>query len=368
MDQIVVGLVPSPGLPEKIPFKIIDELSTNIKKGTNWELNLKFEIKTDPIIGSSEQINKAMNIANRVKKENNWDYIICLTDLPRFSKKKAIVSDVNINQRVAIIFLPTLGAINIQTKTRYVITDVLNYLLLNNTQYKIKQPKRTRMQLNLFSKIKMINPEEETNINRRFIMNSSVIGAVHTIIGMTYLNQPWKAITSFTKILSLSFATGTYISIFPTPWQLSAHFSLLRFTMLALISIIGMVFWLIYTHNLWEPKSSKNKRKYRFIYNITTFITLLVITIANYLILYTLLTLMVSFFIPETLFTTWGQASPEHSVINYMRLSWFITSLGIIVGAFGSSTQREKEIRKVTYSYRQLNRYNRDKSQKRNKI
>lgn len=190
MNQIVVGLVPSPGLPEKITYKIIDGLATHIKKRTNWEINLRFEVKTDPITDASEQINKAMNIANHIKEENNWDYIICLTDLPRFSKNKTIISDMNIHQRAALVFLPSLGAFNIKVKTHHIIIDVLNYLISSTAQYKIKHLKTTRIQSNLFSKIKKVNPEEKTNVNQRFIMNSRIIGAVYTIIGMTYLNQP----------------------------------------------------------------------------------------------------------------------------------------------------------------------------------
>ncbi|WP_432750170.1 hypothetical protein WKW43_14240 (plasmid) [Staphylococcus pseudoxylosus] len=105
MNQIVVGLVPFLYLPEKITYKIIDGLATHIKKGTNWEINLKFEIK-HPITDTSEQINKAMNIANHIKEKNDWDYIICLTDLPRFSNKKTIISDMNIYQKTALIFPP----------------------------------------------------------------------------------------------------------------------------------------------------------------------------------------------------------------------------------------------------------------------
>ncbi|XVK97094.1 hypothetical protein AABC03_13955 (plasmid) [Staphylococcus nepalensis] len=138
MNQIVVGLVPSPGLPEKITYKIIDGLATHIKKGINREINLKFEIKTDPIIDSSEEINKAMNIANHIKENNDWDYIICLTDLPRFSNKKTIISDMNIYQKTALIFLPSLGAFNIKVKTHHIIIDVLNYLISNTLQHKIK--------------------------------------------------------------------------------------------------------------------------------------------------------------------------------------------------------------------------------------
>ncbi|MBO1213566.1 hypothetical protein J3T78_06240 [Staphylococcus nepalensis] len=362
MDAIVVGLVPSPGMPEKITSKIVNKLSTNIKEENNWNINLKFEIKKDPITDSSEHINKAMHIINRIREEKNWDYIIGLTDLPRFSKKKTIISDVNISQNSALIFLPSLGAINMTSKAHNIIKDILNDLLSKTAQYNPQHIKKMHITTNRLSKVNKLDFKNKKHVSKRYIINSRMIGKMQTISGMTYLNQPWKAITSFTKILSLSFATGTYISIFPTPWQLSDNFSLIRFIMLTLIAIIGMVVWLMYTHNLWEPKASANKRKYRFIYNITTFTTLSVVTITNYLILYIMLTLMIVFFIPETLFTMWGKANPEHSALNYLKLSWFITSLGVIVGAFGSTMQKKEKIRKITYSYRQLNRYYRAKS------
>src|SRR5699024_4883434 len=189
-------------MPEKITSKIVNKLSTNIKEENNWNINLKFEIKKDPITDSSEHINKAMHIINCIREEKNWDYIIGLTDLPRYSKKKTIISDVNIRKNSALIFIPSLGAINMTIKAHNIIKNIhiTKKLLLNVNKLDFKNKK---------------------HVSKRYIINSRMIGKMQTISGMTYLNQPWKAITSFTKILSLSFATGTYISIFPTPWQLS---------------------------------------------------------------------------------------------------------------------------------------------------
>ena len=71
------------------------------------------------------------------------------------------------------------------------------------------------------------------------------------------------------KIISVSFATGTYISIFSTPWDISLDYDYWRFILLMFMSIFGMVGWLIYSYNLWERKNPKTQKLYRYIYNFT---------------------------------------------------------------------------------------------------
>ena len=40
-----------------------------------------------------------------------------------------------------------------------------------------------------------------------------------------------------------------------------------------------------------------------------------------------------------------------------MRLIWFVSSLGLLAGAMGSTVENEEKIRRITYSYRQYHRY-----------
>ena len=66
-------------------------------------------------------------------------------------------------------------------------------------------------------------------------------------------NEPWKNIL-ISKIISVAFATGTYVSIFSMPWELSIQYSIVRFIILMLIAILGMT-WLLYAHQLIESKT-----------------------------------------------------------------------------------------------------------------
>ena len=124
-----------------------------------------------------------------------------------------------------------------------------------------------------------------------------------------------------------------------------------------LLSVLGMVGWLIYSYKLWERPSANTQKLYRFIYNITTFTTLLTITFLNFIVLYILLSLSTILFVPPELFSNWTSLNSEHpTILNYINLIWFITSLGILAGAMGSTVENAEKIKRVTYSFRQYYR------------
>ena len=134
-----------------------------------------------------------------------------------------------------------------------------------------------------------------------------------------------------------------------------------------LIAILGMTGWLLYAHQLIERKTAKSQRVYRYIYNFTTVFTLFIITLLNYIILYLLLAISVSLFVPPSLFNQWTSAHPHFTFINYVKLVWFVSSLGLLAGAMGSTVENEEKIRQITYSYRQYHRYKEAEQEKKEK-
>ena len=124
-----------------------------------------------------------------------------------------------------------------------------------------------------------------------------------------------------------------------------------------IISILGMAGWLLYAHQLFEEKTAKSQRVYRYVYNATTLLTLVIITLMNYVVLYLLLSISISLFVPVSLFNSWTSANPDFTFINYLKLLWFVSSLGLLAGAMGSTVENEEKIRRITYSYRQYHRY-----------
>ena len=70
-----------------------------------------------------------------------------------------------------------------------------------------------------------------------------------------------------------------------------------------------------------------------------------------------MLSLSTILFVPPELFSNWTSLNSEHpTILNYINLIWFITSLGILAGAMGSTVENAEKIKRVTYSFRQYYR------------
>lgn len=355
MTSITVGLIPAPRMPASLIDKIIDELPQLVNDAIDSDCDWTFEVEVSPLTSSAEYINETIHRMVKIKEENDWDYVIGITDLPSLSHKKVVVSEFDSQKAVSLLSLPALGILNVQRKLKRMITHHLEYLYRydkDNTSFE-----SSKLSTPAVRNITPETPIEENESTNRYIIKSYFIGWLKVILGMTYINEPWTIITNFKTLVSLAFATGTYIAIFSTPWELSIEYQPWRLIALTGFSIIGMVFWLIYAHKLWESASTKTTSHYRWLYNLTTFMTLFFITIANYGILFILLTISVSMFVPPEIFNSWTQADEDFTVMNYINLIWLTTSLGILAGALGSTAESEDKIRSVTYSYRQYYRY-----------
>ena len=352
MKEVVVGIITTPGLPKKLLEDILDRLKDTAGNSIDEEKNWQVEYRTDILTGSAEFVNEIFDKVETIKENNGWDMAIAISDLPSISDRKAVLSDFNYDEKISLISVPALGVFRNKKK--------LEELLLHHIEvlYGTHDPEDTeKVQPNFISKLIEVTPEEEGESKHRYVIKSKLGGWIRLVTGMTYLNEPWKELGNFKTIVALSFATGTYISIFRTPWELSLDYSLWRFILLMIIAVFGMVGWLIYAHNLWEKRTTKNQPAYRRLYNFTTILTLLTLTIVNYFAVSLLITVSVLLFVPMGLFETWTEVEHDVEWADYLSLIWFASSGGILAGAFGSTVEEEEKIRNITYSYRQMYRH-----------
>ncbi|MCE5038784.1 hypothetical protein [Staphylococcus auricularis] len=354
--DITIGLIPSPDMPQKMVSKIIDHLGSEMAHHVDDKVNWQFSQYVASIIGTAEHVDKAIDIAIDIRKSEHWDFAICITDLPSISSTKTVICDINKASQTAMLSLPALGVMNLKNKLRDLITGIVSYIY--HDQDELPHLIKKHHKLSRVTEVQPKGDDENEDETTRLIVKSTILGWLHLITGMTLANEPWTAIFDFKKIISVSFATGTYISIFSTPWDLSLHYDYWRFILLTLLSIFGMVGWLIYAYHLWEPPNPRTQRLYRYVYNFTTVTTLTIITFLNYLALFVLLTFSILLFVPASLFAGWTSLELNNPTAgDYFHLIWFVTSLGILAGAMGSAVESADKIKRVTYSYRQYFRY-----------
>lgn len=399
LNTIKLGLIPSPSHPADLTSKIVDDLPDMLADQVDDHFTWKPEILVDPLVGSAEHMNRLMDKVINIKKKNNWDYVICLTDLPQFMEKHIIMADINRDQKVALVSIPSFGLFPIKTRIKRTIKQVTKEMYLDSEEETDSKTKHTRKSFrkhkkqtqasirwpvqrvfinkdaslekkqedadskDIHKEADHTNQEEETQENTekqsdvRHIIQSKAIGQLRILAGMVYSNQPWKGFFSFKKVLMFAFGTGVYITIFPTPWELSTIYSISRFITLMAAAIIAMVAWMIFAHNLWEKPTKKGDKRLRKLYNITTVSTLGIIVLFNYILLFCIFLATLYLFVPQDLFQFSTDIGKDPAFKYYVQLTWLIASLGTLAGSIGATSEDETTIREITYSYRQINRY-----------
>lgn len=353
MKKMVVGVVSAPGLPETLLNDIMNSLEDLDGPSAEDDVDWDTEFKTDPLTSSAEYISETFDRLESIKKDNGWDMAIAITDLPSISSRKVVLSEFDYNRKLSLISAPAIGVFKNKKKLETLLIHHMEVLHDKKSTEDTEQ-----VQPDFINRIASAKSLEEDE-RHRYILKSTVGGWLRLTGGMTHLNEPWKGFRNFRTIIALAFATGTYISIFRTPWELSLDYSAWRLILLMVIAVAGMVGWLIFAHNLWERRSSRNQPAYRRLYNFTTLLTLFSLTVLSYIGVSLLLVISILIFVPMGLFETWTDPNVEVNVEwhDYLDLIWFATSAGILAGAFGSTVEEEEKIRSITYSYRQWYRH-----------
>ncbi|WP_020007665.1 hypothetical protein [Salinicoccus albus] len=337
-----------------------------------WQL----EFYEDSLTGGTTDSREVLKTSRSRKLEQEWDFVIALTDLPIFNNEKAVVAEVFKNADAAYISLPGLGFAPKYKRIREASLQLMNemhygssererqeaeeYIQSQEEDYeelRNKNPKKLlgNRLLELFSPITRELPEDDADIDVRFTVKSQGSSQIRIVSGMVYANRPWELFPAFAKIVIIAFTTGSYALVFPTLWQLSTTYSAGRGVLVAIASILALVTWIILSHGLWERKEEQNHEYLRKLYNATTFFTLLMTVVMYYGILFIMFTLTTLILIPPEQVTS--NISSEATFGNYLYVSWLGASIATIIGAIGSALENKEVILNSTYGYRQQKRH-----------
>ncbi len=245
-----------------------------------------------------------MQRAAAIKQKENWDYTVCLTDLPMFSQKDIVLGDVNEDTGVAQVSIPAFGFFPLYKRVKKAIIQMVSELYYKVNGYPESTNEGTAASNEghllkrrfYFSPIrKASHPNDKVKADVLFVLRPRIYGRTRLLLGMAYANKPLSIIPAFKNVVAVAFATGAYGLIFPTLWKLSVAYGSIRFVVLMLAAIFGMIIWVIVAHNLWEKPSYKSERKLRMLYNAATVMTLGVSVAVYYCMLYILFFAAVAF-------------------------------------------------------------------------
>lgn len=373
MEKVTIGIIPAPDLPATEADAIKSDLPEALSLAIDDQIAWNIEIEVSPLTGAAEKVKDIMDEAKKLLEKNNWNYAICLTDLPIFSGKKVVLADASTDDGVAQISLPAFGPLPTPKRVRKTVIHMVKEL---HTQYRNKDdkiqmlqngigPSEVEGQQGFFTKLgeafrfssirRKPSPQGVDGVGVRFIIAPRLNGLGRVLLGMAAANRPWTIMPSFKGVVALAFATGAYGLVFPTLWQLSVSYELSRFIGLMIASISAMIVWIVFAHNLWERPKKDSSNHLRMLYNAATIITLTTSILMYYFVLFLLFLVAVSVFVPPDLYG--AQTDQNIEIIHYFKLAWLVTSIATVAGSIGSSLEKTDVVGKITYGYRQYVRY-----------
>src|SRR5699024_9382626 len=305
--DITLGIVPAPGITATLSEKVKDDLLETFQHTQDNDTNWKIEIIVDQITGAAENASEIMDQAIHIQSNNDWDYVISLTDLPIFNLKYIVLADVNKEKNAAQVSLPAYGALPKVSNVKKTFIQILQELQsAEKDDVGIGKQHKPVSFLSSIKKVFTFTSIKRTEVNS----NSSILyliqpkwnGKLKLIAGMTVANSPWSIMPSFKKVIGLAFATGSYMLIFNTLWQLSALYEFPRFLIVMFTAMTAMVTWIIFAHNLCEKKQNYRSQRLRFMYNATTITTLSVSVLMFYIGMFILFSIAVMIFVPGETF------------------------------------------------------------------
>lgn len=361
MEQLVVGIIASPSIANKLSHKLVDTLPGLLNDYISSQYEWKIEVIVDALTGSAEDADQAYQKTEDYLDRYNWNYIISLTDLPLLHDNESVIAvDINEENGASIISIPAYGWRPVTKRLERTVLTIIHEINLffsdnPNQNNEDENHQATYREIFPFSKLRKIRTytDDTHTMHIRYIVASKTSGYFRLLSGMTFANNPLRLMQSMNSVIAIAFTTGASGLIFSTMWSLSNTFTTWRLTVMSLFAIFGMILWIILAHNLWESERFSINKRITRLYNLTTLTTLTTSVIIYYVTLFTIYLIAASVLLPAPFLGKTLELGHPATFTLYLSIAWLAASLSTIAGAIGAGMRNEELVRESTYGSRQ---------------
>ncbi|MFJ1807855.1 MULTISPECIES: hypothetical protein [unclassified Streptomyces] len=353
----VVALLADPDAPTEIAQRMARTLSARLADKSGEGRRFDVKVVSEPFTAGTEDPPTLMHrIMDRVSAEN-WDIVVALTDLPLHSHGRKLAVNLNHEHGLALLSLPSLGGLRLQTRARRAVEEAVLGLAGPQTT-EAEGPPRSQPLLGPFvNRLAPIHPGpigEETD-DLRYVV-SGPRGYLRVLVGMVRANRPWRLVPGLSKALAAALATGAVATVNSTVWSLAETLSVPRLVIATVGSVALMIGWLIIDAELWHrsAESSPEARQRARLYNASTVVTVAIGVLVCYVGLMVINWVWALFILNDQVFASVTR-TPLHAE-EYLTLSWFVASVATVGGALGSGLESDDAIRAAAYSKREQER------------
>jgi hypothetical protein len=346
--EYAVGLIADPGLPLELAEDFrsrLPEMLEDIDDSVEWMVEVE-ELSLPLDEGGGVKLN--VN-SETLRGQRNWDYLVYLTDLPKYVENEPLLSTVNAGYGSAMIVLPSLGIVR-RKRLKESLLEVLDALHTAKGQRR-KYKTGNSLTKRVFSRDDGSDaPESEDT----FETVKGVAGRILMQAGMVRSNRPWRLLPQLSTSIAAAIATGAFGVFYTSIWSMADYLPPWRLLVISLLSVAIMSTWLIASNRLWERPRGIHRRERKITYNMATVTTIVIGVSAMYVVLFAVILAGALIIIDHQFIAE--QLGHEAGFGEFVNLSWLSASLGTIAGAVGSSFDDDDAVRKATFSSREYQR------------
>ncbi|MEV6378769.1 hypothetical protein AB0M31_05035 [Streptomyces sp. NPDC051773] len=354
----VVALLADPDAPTEIARRMARTLAARLADGSGQARRFDVEVVSEPFTAGTEDPPTLMRrIMDRGSTEN-WDIVVALTDLPLHSHGRRLAVNVNHAHGLALLSLPSLGGMRLQTRARRAVEEAVLGMVGPQTTGAEGPPRSQPLSGPSADRLAPVHPGqtgEKGTDDLRYVVNGPR-GYLRVLAGMVRANRPWRLVPGLSKALAAALATGAVATVNSTVWSLAASLSTPRLVIAAVGSVAIMIGWLIIDAELWHrsAQSSPEARQRAWLYNASTVATVGIGVLVCYVGLMVINWVWALFILNDQVFASMTR-TPLHAG-EYLALAWFVASVATVGGALGSGLESDEAIRAAAYSKREQER------------
>lgn len=344
-----VGLMADPGLPVALATKLAAALPGLFEVSIDDSVQWRVEVENHSLPLDSEGSVELNRSSSSVRQEHGWDYMVYLTDLPKYILNKPLVALRNTSYGTGMIVIPALGLGGTRPVRRLLLQIVAALHAASSEQEPVAGP------LTRIGQVATVDDGvDDVDSTSRIETSAGLRGRLLLLAGMVRSNTPLKLLPSLSSAMAAAVGTAAFGIFYTSIWTMADYLSPARMLLISLLSLTVMSVWLIGSHGLWEKPEGAHQRERRLLYNMATTATVLVAVTAMYAALFVVV-LVGALVVIDVQFLEQNLRN-EAGVLDYVNLSWLSTSMGTIGGAVGSSMSNPEEVRRATFSNREFQR------------
>ncbi|MFE1943614.1 hypothetical protein [Streptomyces massasporeus] len=353
-----MALLADPDAPTEIAQRMARTLSARLADKSGQGRRFDVEVVSEPFTSGTEDPPTLMRrIMDRGRAEN-WDIVVALTDLPLHSHGRRLAVNLNHEHGLALLSLPSLGGLRLQTRARRAVEEAVLGLADPQTTGAEGPPRSQPVSGPLANRLAPVHPgpigEKETD-DLRYVV-SGPRGYLRVLAGMVRANRPWRLVPGLSKALAAALATGAVATVNSTVWGLAVSLSVPRLVIATVGSVGLMIGWLIIDAELWHrsAENSPEARQRARLYNVSTVVTVGIGVLVCYVGLMVINWVWALFILNDQAFAAVTRTPLDAE--QYVTLSWFVASVATVGGALGSGLESDDAIRAAAYSKREQER------------